>query len=386
MDLETLLKNNLNYNERYIKSHLWKYDYLITKILYQGIVIPNKRYFTFSQTYSRAVLGRVKINEKAYHSLYVVRNDLKKLGVIDFKITGTSDIVNGSYTRTVYYKINDDLLNQGWREIHHPNNRIIVKVKEQQQYTGIYKNLRDILLNVSIDYDGAIKALEQLNLDEKKKSYNLTRINSIHDGVLSFSVDFKSTNRVFNSITNLKRELRQFVLINGKPIRDIDVSNAQPLLFCKMIREYTNAYLPNSAADIEKYIELCETGNLYKYLSAKFGVENTSDFKKEFFAKVFFSTERRKYKIRKMFDKLFPTVSKIVSFYKKTNYKNLAIELQRFESEVIISNVARNLIDLGVNEFITLHDAIFCTDELFDTVRTEIILGFNKFGLHPTIK
>jgi hypothetical protein len=331
-------------------------------------------------------MGRAKIKGKAYHSLYVVRNDLKKLGIINFNVTGTSDVVENSYSRIVYYKINDNYLDKGWHEVKHSIELIEIKLKEKQQYTGVYGKLRDILFNVTIDYEGAIKALESLNLDDKKKSFNLTRINNIHDGILNFSVDFKSTMRVFHTITNLKKELRKFILINGKPLKEIDVSNAQPLLFCKMIRDYKNVYIPNSTSDIEKYIELCESGKLYKYLSEEFGVENTTEFKKYFFAKVFFSTEKRNYDVRKKFDKLFPTVSEIISFYKKENYKNLAIELQRLESEVMITNVARNLIELGVNEFMTIHDAIFCTTQYYDIVKKEIVSAFSKYGLTVHIK
>ncbi|WP_143144003.1 hypothetical protein [Cytophaga hutchinsonii] len=386
MNLEYLLKNELNHTNTYVKNHIWKYDYLITKILYQTILIPNKRYFTFSQTHVNEVMGRVKIKGKSDDSLYVVRNDLKKLGIINFNVTGTSDINKGKYTRTVYYKINDKYLNQGWHEVKHSIEPVEIKLKERQEYTGVYGKLRDILFNVSIDYQGAIKELKSLDLDDKKKSFNLTRINNIRDGIINFSVDFKSTLRVFHSISNLKRELRKYILINGKPLLEVDVSNAQPLLFCKMIREYTNAYLPESSTDIDYYIQLCETGRLYDYLSEQFGVKKTPEFKKEFFAKVFFSTENRLYKFRKIFDSLFPTVSKIISFYKEKNYKDLSIELQRLESEVMISNVAKNLIDLEVNEFITIHDAIYCTNEFYNVVRAEVISSFHNFGLNANIK
>jgi hypothetical protein len=54
-----------------------------------------------------------------------------------------------------------------------------------------------------------------------------------------FPFTVSTTGRVFNAITGLKRELRQALRINGKPLGGVDIACAQPaLLAFAMVQEY----------------------------------------------------------------------------------------------------------------------------------------------------
>jgi hypothetical protein len=165
LDLGNLLKEKLNYKQAYIDSHIWKYDYLITKILFQKILLPYKRHYTFSQTYLKDRLGSIKRNGQSHKAHLLIRNDLKKLGVIDFKITGTSDFGAKSFKRQVFYKINDEFLMGGWSEVKYDMKSIEPIFKEKQEYLGIYAALRDNLSKVTIDYDSAVNHLNSLELE-----------------------------------------------------------------------------------------------------------------------------------------------------------------------------------------------------------------------------
>jgi hypothetical protein len=116
--------------------------------------------------------------------------------------------------------------------------------------------------------------------------------------------------------------------------------------------------------------------------------EDRSLFKIRFFKKVFYSKENPYYisEERKRFTELFPNVSQIISYYKKDDYRNLAISLQRAEAEIMINKVVPKLSEKGIYA-LTIHDSILTTPDKTETVKKIILKEFeNQYGLIPTIK
>ena len=278
-------------------------------------------------------------------------------------------------------------------------------MEEVKEYTGLYRKLKDNLSIISIDYDDAIKFCDEalknkLVLRPKKNcyvwnmdrvmndqiySYWITAINAIHDGEYNFNVDLKGTGRVFNFLSSLPKELREFVRINNKPIIELDMANCQPLLFVSLLDEVKDNQ------DVIFYKELCEAGEFYNYVRELLIANdceaiNDKTFKVDFFAKIFFSTEKKNYKWRQIFDKEFPSVSFMVSKLKKDNYKDLVCMLCRVESDIMINKVSRTLIDYNIFEFFTIHDAIYTTADNVELVFNLLVEKFNEMNLKPTIK
>ncbi|MBK8552799.1 MAG: hypothetical protein IPL53_17750 [Ignavibacteria bacterium] len=73
--------------------------------------------------------------------------------------------------------------------------------------------------------------------------------------------------------------------------------------------------------------------------------EDRQKFKKDFFGKIFFcnSRDHYTYKEAKLFKKLFPNVYRIVGHYKKEDYTQLAISLQRAEADLMINKVCKRI-------------------------------------------
>ena len=218
-------------------------------------------------------------------------------------------------------------------------------------------------------------------------SHWLTVIDEIESGKYNLKVDHLKTGRVFTVISNMPRELRQFLRINGKPLVELDIANSQCLVFCIHLMKAFGEDLPD---DVAEYIRLCSTGTFYKEVMSMVvdanEVVSADTFKPEFFGKIFFSSEAINYKWRVRFANKFPNVSAAISKVKVQNYKELSIMLSHQESEIMIKNVTARLYREGVTEFTSIHDSLLCTAEVFDECYNVVLEEFNRYGLTPHIK
>ncbi|WP_342329908.1 hypothetical protein [Pedobacter sp. FW305-3-2-15-E-R2A2] len=174
--------------------------------------------------------------------------------------------------------------------------------------------------------------------------------------------------RVYNNLTNLKRELRNYVSFNGKPLMMTDISNCQPLLSVAFVKKEFRIISGFGESglhdDIKHYQELTESGMFYEYLLEKSGyMGDRGKFKKDFFAQVFFSkVVKYSMPIKDVFIQEFPNVYMLINRLKRENFKNFSIGLQRMEAGIMIDTVAKKMIKQG-KCVLTLHDAIVCDNE-----------------------
>ncbi|MEY3499393.1 MAG: hypothetical protein RL308_1062, partial [Bacteroidota bacterium] len=412
------------FKDNYIKKQLPKYYYLLSKILfkYSMKVKDANGYVKISSQELINNLGQtgylkdnpwfIKKNWKNKYLYLIIREQFYDWGVIYFKTTQKS-----IDSKVVRYKILDE-----WREKgYHLVKPIIDKKLEDRfiqnnhaniTYTGIYKVLNDNLNEVKIDAQSANKwlytaSIYDYKLPNKKDLYGRISercigIQTVSDWSLLienaenyswFTADLGKSGRVYSPLTSLPKLLRQFVLINGKLTVEIDIANSQPLIFCILLKQWlVRQGILNFPDDVNQYIQLCETGSFYKHIIGvveQNGIEisDYSLFKQEFFAKIFFSTEKRSNKWRKIFDKEFPTVSACITDLKNdTNGHNLAVRLQTLEADIMIKGVAKKLIDSGLNDFYTLHDAIYVSIGHQEMVKQLIIEEFKIYGLSVTVK
>ncbi|MBK9333950.1 MAG: hypothetical protein IPM96_16465 [Ignavibacteria bacterium] len=118
--------------------------------------------------------------------------------------------------------------------------------------------------------------------------------------------------------------------------------------------------------------------------------EDRQKFKKDFFGKVFFcnSNDKYVYKETKLFRELFPNVYKVILHYKKEDYKQLAINLQKTEANLMINKVCKRISEERPDIFVTtIHDSILTTSENKDYICNIILNEFEKnYNLKPSIK
>lgn len=262
-------------------------------------------------------------------------------------------------------------------------NRKALSVRNSKKYP----HLNRWIYKVEIDWDSALQTIEQIYKDNSKKNdgwrtYALAAIDRIRIGELYISVN-KTNNRLDSNFTNLPKELVQHLVIGGKHLYELDISNSQPFFSACLfqptqeIEKIMVDYLGKShimlikslelsdKEDVKRYCSLVGTGKFYEYMAKRFkeeGIEftNRADVKKEIFIVFFGKSTTEKYnKAVKLFKKEFPTVYRLFRSIKKQNNNRLAILLQRIESYVMLERVAERISkEFPDIPFLTKHDSI----------------------------
>lgn len=234
-----------------------------------------------------------------------------------------------------------------------------------------------------------------------------------------YSID-ETEKRFHSNVTNMKRELRQYLRINGKPLANLDVKNSQPYISTIILTFPSKvAWLAKNTAfqmlllslnvslneDVKKYISLVVSGQFYEYLMQEFaseGLDLNRDETKKQVLRILFACNRlpkneTDRKCRLIFKDRFPTVHRIFSKVrgreqgtKFENSNRFAILLATIESHLMLNVIVKRINkELPGVIVITIHDSIMTgilTDEV-EAVRkimTEVLTEF--VGFQPQIK
>lgn len=169
-------------------------------------------------------------------------------------------------------------------------------------------------------------------------------------------------------------------MIADEPLARIDVKACQPLLLGSYLRE-----LFGDSEQLREWISLCERGELNPRLRAETGIE---DFKKKFVMLLFQPIYQMPFNpLFLWMQKNFPNVLRMLAEAKKPDHKNLARELQRRESRMMIDGAAFDLIKKYPNAAITtVHDEIILPLRLAETGIELIRKHAKQYGVRPSVK
>ena len=369
------------------ERHMDKYYFIITFIFFGRIFDKRKNSTSFIQLYSLFLKSVLSGHYRDY------LQDLMEMKVIE------TDNRYIQKEKSKAYRLTENYRSRKTKQIIIEDKKIIsnywnYKAELKKNISeSHYKYLYECLEQIEIDYETAKTVLNQTDCDfEQYSSWNCS-IDMIYSKDWFFVVD-KTAGRVHNNVTNLSKNFRPFLIFNNQKLVEIDVKNAQPLLFNLLINRYLLRYTDYSGnilpyvpqdSDIRFYRELTENGKFYEYIMKLLGVkEERGLFKVRFFSKVFYSKECENEE-RSRFKVAFPEVSEIISYYKKVNHKDLAIELQKIEAEIMIHSVVKRLMDKKIF-VLTIHDSILTTQDNVELVKQVMMNEFKKYNLQPTLK
>lgn len=255
---------------------------------------------------------------------------------------------------------------------------------------------------------GGIKGTRKGKASRTTKKYSAKlAVQKLAAGNFYYKID-ENVGRFHSNLTNIKKELRNFITYDGKPLVNIDIKNSQPLLSTILLEpsfytqqkkpRYINIYnIPSSfnlltnnkhkhtyidtiimlakalqLADIKevvKYSDIAKSGDFYQQLSKMMYPNRTfnkAEMKKLTYI-VFFSNNRAiqgmNYITKRDFRRKFPDVYKMLSTIKRKNHRALSHILQRIESEIMIQRVCRRISkEQPTLPIFTIHDSIVTTD------------------------
>ena len=197
--------------------------------------------------------------------------------------------------------------------------------------------------------------------------------------------------RFHTNVTNLKRELRARLTINGQPLRFYDISCSQPLFLGLIAKKYllqsqSNTNQPPTPLpthydghldvhEIEKYIRQCTENSFYSDIAKKLHV--TRDQAKHRVMLYLFDEPWKPLPVNRYMAEHFPTIDALARWMKRDSRADLANCLQSAESDLVIRRVCVRLKqEYPELPLITVHDSIGTTCGNEDIIRDMMLLEF----------
>jgi hypothetical protein len=243
-----------------------------------------------------------------------------------------------------------------------------------------------------------------------------------------FAFTLSSTGRVFNAITGLKRELRKTLRLDGEPLVGVDICCTQPALLAVLMggimSEFVPTYIqwrldpilslpppvplrcrlptllrlpssmndcPQIGSDYDTFRHLVLDGSLYDTLvslCSNAGVFMDSpereSVKRAILRDILAKRGNYPCPFEDVFKTAFPSIHRFVRWVNRDDHATLIRLLQRFESWLVIENVAPKL--AGLIPVLTLHDAIYSRVQDIQVVQDAFAETFQELGIHLRVK
>jgi hypothetical protein len=344
-------------------------------------------------------------------------------GIIqDLEQAGVIEIVRKARDGQAYlYRLGAVVRKQTFRK-YDPQDRWLVRAlrqwrneQDRELTCPVRRYLREQLKRVRIDFAAATKRIRTLSFKGEGRIDAENCLLRLHDQDWYFVPD--DYGRVHHNLTCLKRELREYLFVDGEPLVEIDIANSQPLFlglaFFNWIQNNKSLstlhskdgflvlssfkedniehYLSSSFshkvqeeehkrkkgkkgkekplrcplegivnnADALKYLALCEKGEFYKALAEMIGKNVSSPdkmnaFKESVYGSLLFA--KKVYpnnKLVEAFSTAFPSVYELVVAARVKDKSRLAGWMQRIESAFVIDRVVKRLMAERPDRFFT---------------------------------
>ncbi|MDD5361016.1 MAG: hypothetical protein PHN88_02720 [Ignavibacteria bacterium] len=400
-------------------KHLDKYLWLISKVATYSIFNKSSKTPSLNNAYLRRIIGTNNTSriKKILSDLNIVsspkswqQNNYSRAYNLnpDYQSRLTSVFINDRISKNIEKWSYFDVIDNN-RDI----NRVIKNYFNpspsphpyEDRFFNLFLHFSISFEFLTIEYEEAEKYInDNYRNDENKRIHYLDCVTFIKDKYFFKRTDPK-TGRFYSNITNLPRDLRQFLRYKNQKLIEIDIANSQPFLFNLVIEEYLKTAKTSKIIGPHKdgrkwknrdeYKNITQEGRIYDYFRNEWNKEYSQrktrdEIKETFFKKIFFCTNRMNYLYpeSKLFKKLFPNEYKIIIETKKNDYKYLAYKLQKLEAEMMIYTICNKLIMDNSNiGLFTLHDSILTTQSNIDKVKVTILDEFKKnYGLEPKLK
>lgn len=205
--------------------------------------------------------------------------------------------------------------------------------------------------------------------------------------------------RFYHPFLNMKKEMRNFILINGS--RDnsvVDINNSHPyffsLLFDKKFLNYAKDLMtddevllfqsvidnPLFKEKINLFKKITSSGKYYDFLEENITTTLQYNIKKINMI-FFYGPFNKKNSLYKFFAKNFDFINLVrYRMIRMSGYKRLCQLLQRVEAKLMIDDVFAGLKNDNFS-VIPFHDAIMCSKSDVNVVKTRMLNAFKKIGV-----
>ena len=264
--------------------------------------------------------------------------------------------------------------------------------------------------HLQIDYDEAVAHINRIRNQSRggtkdqflkaTRSYvrQYININDIDCGEYWFNPGDQTSGRVHSILTIIRKDLRQFISYDGKPLASSDIKNSQPLILsCVMDKGFWSQNTPNTniykylsskqikeidtntitmtisevdtdSQDVVLYKNLVSEGKFYDFMCIKFAELVDDKYRdrgktKKAMLWVLFDKNGMISPERMAFETLFPTVAIVCELIRNKEHELLAVLLQKIEVDIVINRACKRLSRVIPNiPIYTIHDSIIVVD------------------------
>ncbi len=328
--------------------------------------VKSKNYFRFIW----GILSSLKVIE--YHDDTKPNKYRNSAKAYYFRLTkkySESKVIehNVSYKESIIKKLNKKWgANNSKETIQVDLSKISAYKHLMHQYNALHSIRFDS--EAAIEHTNNMLAVGQINI----KQYNTYQIsiNNIRHGRINITYS-DSCHRYFTPVTEMPRELRQFIYDNeGKRLIELDFSSFNAYAVYRLLNSFTPDYDSDFKkiayeVELELYRRILGGGDFYTSFKGIFfpDEELDRDQIKEIVLKRWFNgrlNSRNKYRV--YMRKRLPNITDIIDCLKVEEYNNFSNTMMRMESELVY--------DIIYKKFIDMHpDAILYT--IFDSFLVE---------------
>lgn len=308
----------------------------------------------------------------------------------------------------------------GWKECQVTNHNLLKKLARLKEgdnrLTTIHQSLKPYFLSAKLDCEKS-RAWVNANLPEwEDQCPILDQINQVEQGNTHYKCS--QYGRLFTSFTNIKRELRQFIVLQDGPTTEVDLRCSQPFFLSTImnswlktgnlesIKQNANNSVKHSKQptplpppticgdifggtwkeDVDRFTGCCVDGDLYEVLGSHSG--RTRQQVKDSLMPLLFGERHWDSWLHETFRKLFHGVLAFIQYVNGTGINALSHYLNVAESNFVYQIVSRHLLlQDDPFPFLTVHDSFLVpTDRpaYIEAVITD--LARQTYGYSPKVK
>jgi len=254
-------------------------------------------------------------------------------------------------------------------------------------YIDNWFNSQEPLPGIYLDSSYVVPFLNQdwIKLVNKYNQYFMS-ISSINDGELFFRKN-KTNGRVDTNLTNLKSELKRFII--GDNLYQLDIKNSQPFILSLYLNRPQNLSKIDSN-ELTKYSDWTSSGMFYYLFEKEYYMKtgkpiSIKEIKTMIFC-IFYSKNGSYIKEKGIFKSMFPSIFNFIENEKKNKHNEFAIKMQNIESKICIDIICKEL-DKENIKYYTIHDAwVVDGNDVEVTEKIVYKMFYKHLNRRPTLK
>lgn len=371
--------------KNHLKFHFIKYLYVIDRILRANAYWKNSmegfHYLDYQSLYY--ITNHKSIQLKNGKNLTLARMLTKVL--IESKLLKRSNFYSKVQKKSYEYKV---LKVKGYDFVLYFLDDFDLKKREKH---FLEKTNNYLGKNFFLGNEIAIKLsewMEKLDFSQVK----IHKLSKNHQNIFFLFEESKfqvssDSGRFYNSFSNLPKTIRKYLRIEGEPIGELDMANAQAIFLNRIILERLQNKDVEILESTRGFIIWSELGKAFEFLNGKSSFkrgQTRKSFKESFWAMIMDSIEGSKsYDLYPQVYELIPQILGEVEEIKKGGHKKVSFLLQKEESRVIQSCYKEIMNEVTSS---TLHDGIYFQVSKKDFVMEKVIQCLRKLQIRCTIK